>query len=86
MSALPPVFEGAPIMASDHDVAADGYARECVRLANLITDPLIRERLFQMAREWMAAAMHEDKTPEPKSPLPQDALAHQSPGRRRHHR
>jgi hypothetical protein len=73
-------------MASDHDITADGYARECVRLASLITDHLIRERLFQMAREWMAVAMHEEKTPEPKSPLAQDALAHQAPGRLRHHR
>jgi hypothetical protein len=46
-----------------------GYARECVGLANLTVDPAIRERLFQIAREWMAAAMHEDKSPEPKSPL-----------------
>jgi hypothetical protein len=34
------------------------YARECVRLA---------EQLLNMAREWMATAMHERKMPESKS-------------------
>jgi len=56
-------------MSPDQDVEAEGYARECVRLANRSADPAIRERLFQMAREWMAVAMHEEKMPEPKSPL-----------------
>jgi hypothetical protein len=36
-----------------------GYARECVRLAGLTTDPQLREQLLRMAREWMAMAMHE---------------------------
>jgi hypothetical protein len=36
------------------------YARECVRLAGLANEPDIRERLLDIAREWMAAAMHED--------------------------
>jgi hypothetical protein len=35
------------------------YARECVRLAGLTTDPQIRDQLLKMARHWMAAAMHE---------------------------
>jgi len=39
------------------------YARDCVRLAQLTDIPEIHERL-QMAREWMAAAMDEPKTPE----------------------
>jgi hypothetical protein len=36
-----------------------------VRLAQLVTDPEIRERLLQMAREWTAVAM--DKATVPKS-------------------
>jgi hypothetical protein len=43
-----------------------GYARDCERLARMATDPEARERLFQMAREWMAIAMHEATTPERK--------------------
>ena len=35
------------------------YARECVRLAGLTADQEIRDQLLNMAREWMAAAMHE---------------------------
>lgn len=54
-------------MPSDKDI--EGYARECVRLAQLTTDPQIRERLFQMAREWMALAMQEENGPEPDSAL-----------------
>jgi hypothetical protein len=54
-------------MPSDKDI--EGYARECVRLAQLTTDPQIRERLFQMAREWMALAMQEENAPEPDSAL-----------------
>jgi hypothetical protein len=48
--------------ASNKDCEA--YARECVRLANLITDPKLHESLMQMAREWMAVAMHEQKAPD----------------------
>jgi hypothetical protein len=35
----------------------EGYARECVRLAALATDPPIVEQLLEMAREWMNAAL-----------------------------
>jgi hypothetical protein len=35
------------------------YAREWVRLAGLTADEEIRGQLLSMAREWMAAAMHE---------------------------
>jgi hypothetical protein len=35
------------------------YARECARLAGLTADQEIRDQLLNMAREWMAAAMHE---------------------------
>jgi hypothetical protein len=44
-----------------------GYARECVRLAGLTHDPELRDQLLDMAREWMATAMHEAKAPKPKS-------------------
>jgi hypothetical protein len=54
-------------MPSDKDI--EGYARECVRLAQLTTDPQIRERLFQIARGWMAVAMPEENAPEPNSAL-----------------
>jgi hypothetical protein len=47
----------------------EGYARDCVQLAQLAKNPEHREQLLQMAREWMADAMHETNTPEPKSPL-----------------
>jgi hypothetical protein len=41
------------------DEACVGYARECVRLAGLAADQELREQLLQMARNWMAEAMHE---------------------------
>jgi hypothetical protein len=41
------------------------YARECARLAALVHDQIVRDRLFAMAREWMAIAMHEEKLPQP---------------------
>jgi len=44
------------------------YARDCVRLAGLVQDQQIRDKLLDMAREWMAVAMHEAKMPEPKLP------------------
>jgi hypothetical protein len=43
-------------MKSDRDM--EDFARECVGLANLTADPQLRERFFQMAREWMAIVMH----------------------------
>jgi hypothetical protein len=44
------------------------YARDCVRLAHGVNDAVLRERLLQMAREWMAAAIDEEDLPEPKLP------------------
>ena len=44
-------------MATDQECVA--YARECVRLAELTDEPEIRDQLFALAREWMAAAMQE---------------------------
>jgi hypothetical protein len=45
-------------MASDQEM--QGYARECVRLSKQTDNPRIREQLQQMAREWIAVAMHEE--------------------------
>ena len=58
----------SPKTANDNDDCI-AYARECVRLAGLIEDQDIRERLLNMGRKWMAVAMGEEKMPEPK-PLP----------------
>ena len=44
-------------MAADEECV--GYARECVRLAGQTTDQDLREQLFNMARDWLAAAMDE---------------------------
>ena len=38
----------------------EGYARDCVRLAGQADTPLLREKLLQMAREWMQAVMDEE--------------------------
>jgi hypothetical protein len=47
-------------MATDNECV--GYAQECVRLAGLAEgNPELRERLLNMAREWMAMAMHEQE-------------------------
>jgi len=54
-------------MVSDKEM--EEYARECVRLAQLADDQQVRERLLQMAREWMAVAMHENGTPKSKPSL-----------------
>jgi hypothetical protein len=63
--ALPPAKQGGDVMVIDDDCV--GYARECVRLAGLTKDPQVQEQLLNMAREWMAVAMHEQKMPNPKS-------------------
>jgi hypothetical protein len=48
-----------------------------VRLAGLTDDPVIREQLLNMSREWMAVALGEKKMPEPKPlAVPQDTTAH----------
>ena len=58
-------------MVSDDECVE--YARECVRLAGLVEEPELRERLLQMAREWMAVAMPEQQTPKAK-PLKADVM------------
>jgi hypothetical protein len=44
-------------MATDEECM--GHARESVRLAGLTDDQEIRDQLFALARDWMAAAMHD---------------------------
>jgi hypothetical protein len=38
----------------------DQNARECVRLAQRVRDPVLREKLMMQAREWMQAEMDEE--------------------------
>jgi hypothetical protein len=35
------------------------YARECARRAKLVTDPELRERLFNISRRWTQRAIRE---------------------------
>ena len=56
------------------------YARECVRLAGLSEDQQIRDRLLDIAREWMAAAM-DGRNCDPLADLGSRALAPQSGSR-----
>jgi hypothetical protein len=42
-----------------------GYATECVRLAQLATDPENRTHLLQMAQKWRELAEKADKEPQP---------------------
>jgi len=45
------------------------YARECMRLAQFAdNDPELQKHLLQIAREWMAVALHEETPPEPTAP------------------
>jgi hypothetical protein len=62
--ALPPVRRpmGAAL-ASDNQNECIGYARECVRLAELTFEQQIRDILLDMAHEWMAVAMDEQAEP-----------------------
>jgi hypothetical protein len=57
---------GGSAMATESECIE--YARECVRLAGLTDDPDIRDRLLEIAREWMAAAMGEDVSMEAAAP------------------
>jgi alkylation response protein AidB-like acyl-CoA dehydrogenase len=54
---------GGSAMATESECIE--YARECVRLAGLTDDPDIRDRLLEIARDWMAAAMGEDEAAAP---------------------
>jgi hypothetical protein len=47
-------------MSSGREKEFDEYARECVRLAEGVEDPNLREKLLRQAREWMQAQMDEE--------------------------
>ena len=47
-------------MSSGREKEFDQYARECVRLAEGVEDPELREKLLRQAREWMQAEMDEE--------------------------
>jgi hypothetical protein len=57
-------------VTNDNENECDGYARECVRLAELTFEQQIREILLDMAHEWVAVAMDERAEPAPKSEDP----------------
>ena len=38
----------------------EDYARDCVRLAEHMNSPELREKLLQQAREWMHAVIDEE--------------------------
>jgi hypothetical protein len=37
------------------------YARECLRLAELADKPDVRQRLIELSRAWLDAALNEEK-------------------------
>jgi DNA primase len=39
----------------------ENYARDCVRLAEQMDSPELREKLLQQAREWMHAVIDEEE-------------------------
>jgi hypothetical protein len=41
-----------------------GYARECVRLAGRAQTPELRDKLIELARVWMDAALTEEEAQE----------------------
>ena len=47
-------------MSSGRAKESDQYARECVRLADGVKDPDLRQKLLRQAREWMQAEMDEE--------------------------
>ena len=52
-------FEGANhVVRTAKDF--EDYARDCVRLAEQVDSPELREKLLQQAREWMHALIDEE--------------------------
>jgi hypothetical protein len=46
------------------------YARECVRLAGQADTPQLRDKLLDLARIWMDAALTEEETAAPRPSFP----------------
>ena len=44
-------------MSSETEKVFEGFARDCVRLANQADSPELREKLLNLAREWMHAVI-----------------------------
>jgi hypothetical protein len=53
---------GGPTMSSSGS-EFEKFARDCVNLARQAPSPELREKLFDMAREWMRAAMDGQDAP-----------------------
>ena len=51
------------------------FARDCVRLARQANSPELREKLFDIAREWMRAAMDREEAARSKPPASRTPLA-----------
>ena len=49
-----------PTMSSGTAKDFEDYARDCVRLAEQVDSPELREKLLQQAREWMHALIDEE--------------------------
>ena len=49
-----------PTMSSGTAKDFEDYARDCVRLAEQVDSPELREKLLQQAREWMHAFIDEE--------------------------
>ena len=49
-----------PTMSSGTAKDFEHYARDCVRLAEQVDSPELREKLLQQAREWMHALIDEE--------------------------
>jgi hypothetical protein len=47
-------------MSSESAKEFEEFARDCVRLAQQADTPELREKLFNLAREWMRAAMDDE--------------------------
>ena len=59
----------------------EDFARDCVRLANQADSPEVREKLLNLAREWMHAVMDVEDAATPKSQWPKVLKQRPSGGR-----
>ena len=57
-------------MSSGRERGFDQYARGCVRLAERVDDPDLREKLLRQTREWMQAEREEEDGADTESPSP----------------
>lgn len=69
-------------LTNDNENESDGYARECVRLAELTFEQQIRDILLDMAHEWMAVAMDERAEPMKRPRTFEEVVAAEDPAER----